>query len=567
MAQETLAKTGAQEAPKFEVPKKKKKWPKRLAVVLILAAVLLTLLWRCSAGAGQVLAGNYISSPAQVRDMTVAVTGPGTVKPNDTYKATTLVKGEVLSAPFEEGDTVSKDDVLFTLDAEDVENAIKQARIGVEQAQLSVASAQLNYDSMLRTQKDDAEDRQVKANAGGVVTKVYVDPGDTVSMGTPIADILDRDTMKLQVPFHAVDAQGFYVGQSALVTVSGTAETLTGTVSEIAATDSVGLGGTLVRNVTIQVQNPGALSSTSTGSASVGAAASSATGTFQYNSSKQLVALYSGKLETLSVKEGDRVYDGQVLGQFEGKNIQDQVDAAAISLENAKLTLRNAQDSLARAESNLEDYTITSPIDGIVIEKNYKAGDNIDPSTATATGASPFLAVIYDMSRLTFDIGVSERDVVKLQVGQAVTFTADALDDASFTGVVEKININGTTVNGNTSYPVTVAVDGDGLDLARQGLLPGMSVSANIIVENAGSVLTIPVNAVDRDGTVLVALEGAVDESGMVVDPSKSERRAVELGRNDADYIEVLSGLSEGEVVLIQNNASSILAMMSGGRM
>ena len=57
-----------------------------------------------------------------------------------------------------------------------------------------------------------------------------------------------------------------------------------------------------------------------------------------------------------------------------------------------------------------------------------------------------------------------------------------------------------------------------------------------------------------------------LDENGMVVDPSKSERRAVEVGRNDADYIEVLSGLSEGEVVLIQNNASSILAMMSGRR-
>ncbi len=562
MAEQSTAPV--KETPKFQAPKKKKKWPKRVATILILALVLAVMLWRCAAGGQQSIAGNYIPAIAQHQDLTVAVTGPGTIKPNDTYRATALVRGEVLTAPFEEGDTIAKDDVLFTIDAEDVENSIKQARTGVEQAQLSVESAQLNYDSLLRTQSDDAEDRQVKANAAGVINKLYVDPGDTVAAGTPIADILDRDNMKLTVPFHSVDAQGFYVGQSATVTVAGTAETLYGSITEIAATDSVGLGGTLVRNVTVTVPNPGALSAASTGSASVGTAASSATGTFQYAESKQLIALYSGKLESLDVKEGDRVYQDQVLGQFEGRNMQDQVDAAAIQLRNAKLALRNAQDSLSRAESTLEDYTITSPIDGTVIEKNYKSGDNIDPSTASATGNSAFMAVIYDMSRLTFDINVSEMDVVKVQVGQKVTFTADALDGQEFTGVVEKVNINGTTAGGNTSYPVTVAVDGDGMDLAGQGLLPGMSVSASIVVEEVGSVLAVPVDAVQRGNTVLVAGPGALDSEGNLVDFTKLESRTVELGRNSGELIEILSGLEEGDTVFVQNNASSFMSAMMG---
>ena len=243
-----------------------------------------------------------------------AVTGPGTVKPNDTYRATALVKGEVLSAPFEEGQEIHKDDTLFVIDASDVETAIQQA-------QLSVQSAQLNYDSLVRTRNDNTQDRQVKANASGVVTKVYVDPGDTVAAGTPIADILDRDNMKLKVPFHSVNATAFYVGQSATVTVSGTAETLYGTITEIAATDSVGAGGTLVRNVTIAVQNPGALSNTSMGSAMVGEVSSSASGTFQYGESKQLIAKYSGELQTLDLNEGDKVYDGQLLGEFKETKI------------------------------------------------------------------------------------------------------------------------------------------------------------------------------------------------------------------------------------------------------
>ena len=238
--------------------------------------------------------------------------------------------------------------------------------------------------------------------------------------------------------------------------------------------------------------------------------------------------------------------------------MQDQIDAAAISLENAKLSLKTAQD-------NLDNYTITSPIDGTVIEKNYKAGDNIDPSTATSTGASAFMAVIYDMSRLTFDMNIDELDIVKVAVGQKVTITADALDGQIFTGVVDKVNINGTTSNGKTTYPVTVLVDGDGAALANQGLYPGMNVSANIIVEEIGEALSIPVDALSRDGTVLVAGPGALDENGNLVDASKLESREITVGRNSSEYIEVLSGLEEGETVFIQNNASSFMSAMMGG--
>ncbi len=548
MAKQTNA--SAKEAPQFQAPKKKKKWLKHIIALTVIVALLALFLTQCMKGGVQTASGSYLPATAAVQDLTVAVTGPGTVKPNDTYRATALVKGEVLSAPFEEGQEIHKDDTLFVIDASDVETAIQQA-------QLSVQSAQLNYDSLVRTRNDNTQDRQVKANASGVVTKVYVDPGDTVAAGTPIADILDRDNMKLKVPFHSVNATAFYVGQSATVTVSGTAETLYGTITEIAATDSVGAGGTLVLNVTIAVQNPGALSNTSMGSAMVGEVSSSASGTFQYGESKQLIAKYSGELQTLDLNEGDKVYDGQLLGEFKETKMQDQIDAAAIQLQNARLSLQNAKD-------RLEDYTITSPIDGTVIEKNYKAGDNIDPSTATATGANAFLAVIYDMSRLTFDINVSEMDVVRVEVGQKVTFTADALDGQEFTGVVEKVNINGTTQNGNTSYPVTVVVDGSGSDLASQGLLPGMSVSASIIVEEIADVLAIPVDAVQRSETpyVFVAGEGAMDDKGNLVDFTKLEQRTVELGRNSDEFIEILSGLEEGETVFIPNAASSIMSQM-----
>ena len=396
----------------------------------------------------------------------------------------------------------------------------------------------------------------MEATATGVITELYVDEGDLVSAGAPIADILDRENMKLVVPFHSADAAGFSLGQAATVTVDGTLETISGAIDAIDATDSVGAGGTLVREVTILVRNPGALTDASQGAASVGTASSAASGTFAYGESKQVVAKTSGELISLTVREGDRVTEDQVIGQFDTTDMDTQIETAALQVQNAELTLKNAQDSL-------DDYTITSTIDGTVIEKNYDVGDTLDTSTASATGIA-YPAVIYDMSALTFDVSINELDINKIQVGQEVEITADALDGQSFTGRVDKVNINGATANGTTNYPVTVLVDG-----TPEELKPGMNVSARIIVEDVGSVLCVPVEAVSRGqngaSMVTVAGPGAVDENGNVVDPAKLEQREVTIGRNDDTYIEILSGLEEGETVYIfQSVGSSMMDMMMG---
>ncbi|MCC2258108.1 efflux RND transporter periplasmic adaptor subunit [Intestinimonas aquisgranensis] len=534
---------------KVPMPRKKKKWIKRVIVLVVLIAVVVFLLRSCSGGSTALTSGIYLPSTASTQDLVVSVSGTGAIEPLHSYKVTTLVKGEVLEAPFEEGQTVHKGDLLFRIDSTDVETSI-------EQAQLSLESARLNYQQLLKNQDDSHKNATVEANATGVITKLYVDEGDMVSAGAPIADILDRDNMKLKVPFHSADAAGFYVGQSATVTVDGTMETLPGTIDTIAATDSVGPGGTLVRDITIVVRNPGALTDTSMGTASIGTASSASSGTFAYGESKQVVAKTSGELTSLTVKEGDRVMEDQVMGGFDETDMETQIENAAIQVQNAELTLKNAQD-------RLEDYSITSTIDGTVIEKNYDVGDTLDTSNASTTGIA-YPAVIYDMSALTFDISVNELDINKIQVGQQVEITADAVEGETFTGVVDKVNINGTTTNGSTNYPVTVLVDG-----TPEELKPGMNVSAKIIVEDAGSVLCVPVEAVSRgaDGTSLVKVagEGALDENGNLVDSSKLEDRVVTLGRSDDTYIEILSGLEDGETVYIYQAAgTNFMATMMG---
>jgi HlyD family secretion protein len=387
---------------------------------------------------------------------------------------------------------VKKGDLLYAIDARDVRNSIARAELSMRQAQLS-------YDALLEQKADNMDNLELRATADGVLQTLYIETGDTVTAGTPVAVILDRDVMALTLPFHSNDAKTFFTGQTAAVTVGGTLETFPGTVDKVSGVDEGGAGGALVRQVTIKVRNPGAITASTTGTAAVGGIACSGAGTFAYGAQETLVAKTSGKLAELYVSEGDRVTKGQVLGVYKSADLDNQIENARIGLESAKLSLENARNAL-------KNYNITSPISGTVVEKNFKAGDNIE------SASSGYLAVIYDLSLLTFEMNIDELDIGKVKVGQKVEITAEALAGQTFTGHVDRININATTVSGVTTYPVTVVIDDPGL------LLPGMNVTADIIVERAADVLSIPVDAVQRGNTVLIPGEGAYDQNGRLSD-------------------------------------------------
>ena len=302
--------------------------------------------------------------------------------------------------------------------------------------------------------------------------------------------------------------------------------------------------------------NPGGITDQMQGSVSVGGKYSTAVGQFSYASSSQVTAKAGGTVTSL-VKEGTRVSANQSIGTLGSTSTAAN---AGLSLEQAELNYQNALD-------RLEDYTITAPISGTVVEKVNKAGDKLDGTAAANTKG--YMAEIYDLSYLEFEMNIHELDINKVEVGQKVEVTADSLEDQTFTGTVTRVNINGTANNGITTYPVTIRLDGTGEELLAAGLWTGMNVSAKIVVEQVDNALCIPVDAVSRgeNGTdvVQVALPGALNEDGTAVaDMSKVEERTVKVGRNDEEYIEILDGLEEGDIVLIQNQASSIMDMMMG---
>ena len=517
-AAEVSAGVGEKARRPWKLPGKKGRRLKWLPAVLAAGAALWWLFLRPGGDPAQGQA-QYLPVKAAVEDLTVSVSGTGTVTPMESYQVSALSRGEILQAPFEVGDQIRQGALLYQLDTGEAQSAI-------DQAQLSLRQAQLSYDTL-------AAGLTVRAQSGGVVQQVHVQKGDPVSPGTPIADIADTSSLLLALPFHTADASDIAPGQEAQVTLSGTLETLPGRVEAVSSADLVGAGGALVRQVEIRVENPGALTPGQSATACVGDLSCAGSGTLQASSRQTVTAQGTGDLTQLYIMPGSEVSPGTALAQLGGQSADASLENAAIGVETARLALQRAQDAL-------EEYTITSPISGTVIEKNYKAGDKMDGMESGA------LAVIFDLSRLKLQLSVSELNIGRIQPGQQVEITAEALPGQVFHGTVDAVSINGTTANGFTTYPVTIVLEDFG------SLNPGMNVSARIITDRVSGALCVPVSAVSGDSTVLVAGPGALTQDGSaLLDLSKAERRAVTLGPGDEEFVSVTAGLEEGDVVLV----------------
>ena len=469
----------------------------------------------------------YTTAPVERRDITAQITGSGSLEAANSYSVTTLVEGSILTAGFEEGDQVEEGTVLYTIDTSDLSNTLEQARISLDQAQRS-------YDS----RRKELEKLSVTAPKAGRVLSLEVEEGDEVSAGQLLATLRDSDTMTLELPFLSDEAAGFYVGQSASVTLESTFETLEGTVSKVGQVDAVLEGGSIVRSVTVAVSNPGGLSAGHTGSAAVGGCASIRSASFAYAAEQTVTAEVSGKVAAIRCQEGDRVEKGGVLLTLTSDSLED-------SLQSAAGSLRNAQLSLESRYSQLDNYTITSPIRGTVIDKNYKAGETSE--------VGKVLCSIYDLSYLTMTLSVDELDISDIAVGQRVEITADAVEGKTYTGVVTKVSVAGTSSGGATTYPVTVRID------ETEGLLPGMNVDAAITLQSASGVLAIPGSALNRGNTVLVTSSSPSAANGTLVESGQERYYSVpvETGASDNRYIEILSGLQEGDTVAYVSQSAS----------
>ena len=210
-----------------------------------------------------------------------------------------------------------------------------------------------------------------------------------------------------------------------------------------------------------------------------------------------------------------------------------QLDAAKASWETAKLNLEIAELSLESAELNLEKaVVIVAPFDGVVADISITEGKEI----STATLATPAISLV-DTSEIEMRGFIDEIDIAIVQLGQEANIILDALPDEEIKGSVAFISPVGTTLAGVVSYDTTITLENPIAELRD-----GMSATAEIIIERRDDVLSIPNRYIrgTLENPIVVVL---VDE--------QEEEREITLGLTDGINTEILSGLQEGEEVVL----------------
>ena len=489
--------------------KRKKRKGKSGRIVIVLIVVLAVLLGGFflykKKTTSQKRQGDQSVSTATVKrtDISSELTASSALSPKDTYEVTSLVEGEVIEANFEEGDVVEKGQVLYRIDASSMDSDLSSAQTSLQRAKESAQTAQSDY----AEETARIAGNTYRSTASGYVKTLYIKEGDKVNNGTKIADLYDDSVMKITVPFLSGEAAEINVGDEAAVILEDTGEQISGTVTVVSSMEETLSGGRLVKNVTVEVSNPGGLTTDTAASVTVDGFVCSAEATFTAKTETILSVELSGnkslEIENLLIHEGSYVEKNSDLFRVTAKTAEEYLKEFKDAVESADDNLENAENKLSNTQDNVDDYTITAPISGTVITKNAKVGDKISKSSSGTTT----MAVIYDLSTMTLEMSVDELDVSSIKVGQSVEITADAVEGETFTGTVTNVSLQSSYSNGVTNYPVTVTLDDTG------SLLPGMNVDAKIILDSSENALVIPASALMRGNRVYVKKSSASTEN------------------------------------------------------
>ena len=590
-------------------PKKlfsKEFYTKKNIIILVAVVLIIALLCFFVFGKGKnnkTEEQKYTEAQAERMDITETIEQSGVIEPLDRYEITSLVKGEIISSPYEEGDYVEEGATLYQIDDEDAQLNIEKTQNSIERSRMS-----------LEETSDDISKLSIYANASGKLSEFTMKMGDTVS--GVIGKITNTDNLTVDIPFSAADFDKISVGNSVTITSALYMTSMSGRVShKYDATAGTGNDGSVLKNIEIEIPNPGSLAEGTTFAATVntpyGTVSSAGSGTIGGGTVTTLKADVSGTVSYIAVKDGDYVKKGQLIAKLTSDSLTNSQRSNQLNLKDSELSLKSSRKSL-------DDYNITSPISGTVITKNSKAGDKIDNSNSQTV-----MMVVADMSKVKFTITVDELDITKIALGQTAVVDADALPEETYEAKVTSIAGEGTsTGDGVTTFKVELTIDEPG------NLRSGMNVNANIVIEEAKDVIGIPeealMNTKGSTAKVLVKSDKAASKNdkrnaeGGDADKAKGkaasagsipanadaksginkgtnsaptgdsgkgsggapaggnavpdgyEMRDITVGISDGTNIEVVSGLSEGETIIYipkTGESDNPFAVMMGGGM
>ncbi len=528
---------------------RKRKFGKRIWLGILLLLIVGAGVYQWQVGFGTKTVQTIRMTQVRTGNISVEISGSAPVKPINRQDITSVAAGTINSIAIKEGDLVTKGQTLITFDRAAAETSLLQAQTNADQAVKQVEDL-----------KKSIQNLNVTAPFGGVIKQLTLASGDNLQKNGVLLTIVDDSKMKLTVPFSSAAVKTFKLGKSVDVILSSMMETIPGKIVAIASNGyPTELGGEVV-DVDLLINNPGALTEGMKASASVettsGTVTSASEATLQFLNKQMLRTDQGGTVLSIAVRNNQRVQKGQSLLVIDNPDLNTQLNQFAFKQSDSARQRDNAQ-------KQLDNLTVTAPFDGVITNLTVYQGDEIRSGQALLT--------IFDPNQLQMQISMDELDIVKIQTGQPVDISLDALTETvrnPLQGEVIKIAMEGTSTNGVTTYPVDIAIE------PYEGLKPGMNANANIILEEKQGILMLPLEAVTksrRNAYVVVQGDGsatpvpaATSGNGQFTrDPltllqaqnpdyyKNAVVKSIQTGISNSGYIEITEGLKQGDVVLL----------------
>ena len=333
---------------------------------------------------------------------------------------------------------------------------------------------------------------EIKSKASGIVKKLYVDAGDKVHTGQVLAE-LDRDEIQAQV--NSARAQ--------LVSAEATEKGAEADMKR-AEVDAQGVDVPTLQRA--------------------------------YERAQQMAK--DGVVSTSALDDAQRAYELAV-NKRDVARAQLTVNKAKVAQAQADVQKNRA--TLNQLEEQLSYTTITAPIDGVVLSRDVEMGDAVSSILVLGSGAT-LVMTLGDTSEVYVKGKVDESDIGKVYLGQPARIRVETFKDKTFTGHVTKISPMGVEKDNVTTFEVRVSINNPGGELKAE-----MTANAEILLEEHKNVLMIPEGAImyDKDKKASVDIPDPKAKDGM-------KKIAVNIGISNGAKTEVLSGLKEGEEVVLQ---------------
>jgi HlyD family secretion protein len=494
---------------------------------------------------------HYVLSAVTKGTIVSAVTGSGQVSALNQIDVKPNVSGAITYVGVKPGSKVGQGQTLFTIDSTTAEKAVRDAKINLQNANLSLQKLQIQNS----TANTDANLTKAYSDGFNTVSATFLDLPSTLTginnmlAQNNLSDNAARNSGNTALNYRNIAETAYYSAQTAYdknkndfstLDYNSKQSDLDSLISE--TYDTTKLLSSAIKDlndyVNYLIQD--------TGRPSDFTSVQSTLSTYTNTTNGHISALLSTEASIKSYK--------------------DSLPSNNIDMESASIAVTQKQNALADAELALSDYSVRAPFAGTMASVPVQKGDNASSGTILGT-------IITTQQVAT--ISLNEIDIAKIQLGQKVTLTFDAVPDLTITGKVAQIDSIGTVSQGVVNYSVKISFDTND---AR--IKPGMSANSAIITNIAQDVLIVPSSAIKTGGganyvqmfdTALPAPLAGIQGSLSLVPP---RNQTVELGISNGTSTEITSGLKEGDEIVTKTITSttattatpSILGNPGGGR-